>query len=374
MKVAIVHDWLTSYGGAETFVELLLRIYPDADIYTLVYDKKRIGDHFRNNTVYTSPLQRLPFSTRLYTKLLSFMPKAMESFDFAGYDLVICSSSCCAKGVITPPSVPQIAYIHTPMRYAWDLFFEYQKRSNPLVGHFMNKWMGAVRQWDYISSQRIDTLVANSSYIARRIKKYWNRDASVIYSPVNVRRFFPSDFHHEDFYVAFSRLVPYKRMDLAIEACRKLGRKLVVIGSGPEDKKLRKLAAGDSSVTFTGRVSDEVLRRYLQTCRALIFCAEEDFGLVPLETQACGRPVIAFGKGGAGETVVSGKTGVFFAEQTVDSVVQAVREFESLDEKGTFDGRTIVEHAKTFSEERFTEQFTDAVNKTIERVKSAGNL
>jgi glycosyltransferase involved in cell wall biosynthesis len=370
MKVAIVHDWLTSYGGAETFVELLLRIYPDADIYTLVYDKKRIGNHFRDNKIYTSPLQKVPFAPRIYTKLLTFMPKAVESFDFSGYDLVICSSSCCAKGVITPPSVPQIAYIHTPMRYAWDLFFEYQKRSNFLVRYFMNKWMSGIRQWDYISSQRIDTLVANSNYIARRIKKYWNRDAEVIYSPVNTRRFFPTDSRHEDFYVAFSRLVPYKRMDLAIDACMSLGRKLVVIGSGPENKNLKKLAGKCSTVTFTGRVSDEVLRSYLQKCRALIFCAEEDFGLVPLEAQACGRPVIAFGKGGACETVQAGKTGVFFKEQTVDSVVQAVREFEALEESGAFDGRIITAHAVSFSEEQFIGKFKAAVARTINSVKA----
>jgi glycosyltransferase involved in cell wall biosynthesis len=374
MKVAIVHDWLTSYGGAETFVELILRIYPDADIYTLVYDKKRIGSHFLTNKIYTSPLQKIPFAPRMYTKLLSFMPKAIESFDFSGYDLVICSSSCCAKGVITPPSVPQIAYIHTPMRYAWDLFFEYQKRSNVIVRHFMNKWMSGIRQWDYISSQRIDTIAANSEYIARRIKKYWNRDAVVIYSPVNTRRFFPADFHHEDFYVAFSRLVPYKRMDLAVQACRKLGRKLIVIGSGPDDKKLKKLAAGCSTITFTGRVSDEILRTYLQTCRALIFCAEEDFGLIPLETQACGRPVIAFAKGGACETVVPDKTGVFFKEQTSDCVAEAIMKFESLDDSGAFEGAAIAEHAKTFSEERFITDFKAVVSSTIKRVTGDVNL
>jgi len=238
----------------------------------------------------------------------------------------------------------------------------------------MNKWMGGIRQWDYISSQRIDTLVANSNYIARRIKKYWNRDAQVIYSPVNTRRFFPADFRYEDFYVAFSRLVPYKRMDLAVQACMSLGRKLVVIGSGPENKNLKKLAGGCSTITFTGRVSDEVLRVYLQKCRALIFCAEEDFGLVPLEAQACGRPVIAFGKGGACETVKAGKTGVFFKEQTVDSVVQAVREFEKLEESDAFDGRIIAAHAVSFSEERFITEFKSAVSSTVERVTANLNL
>ena len=368
MKVAIVHDWLVNYGGAETWVELVLKMYPDADIYTLVYDKKKMGNHFLHSRIYTSPLQKLPFSTRIYTKLLKFMPKAFESFDLSGYDLVICSSSSCAKGVITPPSVPQIAYIHSPMRYAWDLFFDYRKRSGFLTRHFMDKWMSQIRLWDYVSSQRIDTIVANSAYIARRIKKFWNRDAEVIYSPVNTSRFYPAEKdEQEDYYVAFSRLVPYKRIDLAVKACMKLGRKLVVIGGGSEEKSLRALAASDSNITFTGRASDEVLRSYLQKCRALIFCAEEDFGLAPLECQACGRPVIAFGRGGACETVCDGKTGVFFAEQTPESVIEAVNRFEKLDSSGAFVSSAVAAHARTFSEERFMVQFKAAVERTIEK-------
>ena len=168
MKVAIVHDWLVNYGGAEDVVAAILELYPEADIFTLVYDKKKMGSHFSKNKIYTSRLQKIPFATRLYTKLLNFMPKAFEEFDFSGYDLVICSSSSCAKGVITPPSVPHIAYVHTPMRYAWDLFYDYKKRSGRLTRHFMNKWMPAIRQWDFISSQRIDSICANSKYISRR--------------------------------------------------------------------------------------------------------------------------------------------------------------------------------------------------------------
>lgn len=370
MKVAIVHDWLVTYGGAETWVDLILKIYPDADIYTLVYDKKKMKDHFKNNRIYTSKIQKIPFATKIYTKLLKFMPKAFESFDFSGYDLVICSSSSCAKGVITPPSVPQIAYIHSPMRYAWDLFFDYRKRSNAITRHFMDKWMSQIRLWDYVSSQRIDTVVANSKYIARRIKKFWNIDAQVIYSPVNIHRFFPAAKDcHEDFYIAFSRLVLYKRIDIAIDACKKCNKKLVVIGGGPLEKELRLRASGCPQITFTGRVSDEVLRGYLQKCRALIFCAEEDFGLVPLEAQACGRPVIAYRKGGSCETVVDGKTGVFFDEQNADSAADAIRHFESLDDKGTFKSRAIVTHARTFSEERFIAEFKKAVADTIKKTK-----
>src|SRR5574344_840605 len=211
MKVAIVHDWLVNYGGAERVVESILSLYPDADIYTLVYDEEKMASHFKPEKVHTSFIQKLPYSTKLYTKLLSFMPRAFESFDFSGYDLVICSSSSCAKGVITPPTVPQIAYIHTPMRYAWDMFYDYRKRSSPLTRFFMDRWMPQIRLWDYVSSQRLDYIIANSNYIARRIKKFWNRDAVVINPPVNTVKFSPNGKPAEDFYVVFSRFVQYKR-------------------------------------------------------------------------------------------------------------------------------------------------------------------
>ncbi len=374
MKVAIVHDWLTNYGGAETFVELWLRMYPQADIFTLIYDKKKMKGHFEGTKIFTSKLQKLPFATKLYTKLLVFMPKAFESFDFSSYDLVLCSSSSCAKGVIVPPHVPQIAYIHTPMRYAWDLFFDYRKRSGFLTRFFMDRWMTSLRQWDYISAQRIDTIVANSYYIARRIKKFWNRNSSVIYSPLNSKRFFP-DFTKQrgDYYIAFSRLVPYKRIDLAISAIHGTGKKLIVIGSGSEEKNLKMLAQGDPNITFTGRVSDEELRNYMQTCKALIFCAEEDFGLVPLEAQACGSPVIAFGRGGACETVIDGKTGLFFSHQKKEAVQDAIERFESAYKKGLFDPQIISAHANTFTEERFRTEFFEIVKQTQNSIKLVNN-
>lgn len=370
MKVAIVHDWLTNYGGAETFVELLLSIYPDADIFTLVYDKKKMKGHFENCNIHTSYVQKIPMATKLYTKLLTLMPKAFESFDLSGYDLVICSSSSCAKGVIVPPYVPQIAYIHSPMRYAWDLFFDYKKRSGKLTRIFMDKWMPQIRQWDYISSQRIDTIIANSKYIARRIKKFWNRDAQVIYSPLNTTRFYAdTNAKREDFYVAFSRLVPYKRIDLAIKAIKNTGKKLVIIGGGSEEKKLKELASGDPNIVFLGRAKDEILRKNLQTCKAMLFCAEEDFGLAPLEAQACGCPVIAFGRGGATETVVDGKTGVFFEQQTTESLQAAIEKFEKLHSQNCFITENITAQAASFSRERFVKEFTDAVENTRMKIK-----
>ncbi len=367
MKVAIVHDWLVNYGGAELFVEYLLKIYPDAEIFTLVYNRKKIGNHFTNNTIHTSFVQKIPFSSKLYTKLLTLMPKAFESFDFTGFDLVISSSSCCAKGIITPPYVPHVAFIHSPMRYAWDLFFDYRKKSGRITRFFMNKWIPALRLWDYVSSQRIDTIIANSKFIARRIKKFWNRDARVIYLPVDVSRFNPCDKPREDFYVAFSRLVPYKRIDLAISACKLLGKKLVVIGAGSEMENLKKLADSNKNITFLGRASDQVLEDHLQRCKALLFCAEEDFGFVPLEAQACGTPVIAYGRGGALETVISEKTGLFFDQQTTDSLAQAIEKFEELNAQNKFVKEEIIEHARSFTEDRFQKEFKEAVQDAIER-------
>ncbi|MCR4822651.1 MAG: glycosyltransferase [Treponema sp.] len=366
-KVAIVHDWLVNYGGAERVVEELLKIYPEADIFTLVYDEKKMGKIFPKDRVHTSFMQKWPLSTKLYTKFLKFMPKAFESFDFSNYKLVICSSSSCAKGVITPPLVPHVAYIHTPMRYAWDKFFEYRSRSGFLTRYFMNKWMSNIRLWDYVSSQRVDTLIANSNYISRRIKKYWNRESSVIYPPVNIKDLQPNGKPYEDFFVVFSRFVPYKRIDLAIQACGNLKKNLVVIGSGSQKKELKKLASKykDVKITFTGRLRDDEVRDYLQRCRALIFCAEEDFGIIPVEAQACGRPVIAFGKGGALETIINGKTGTFFSHATPDSVERAIHRFEELESQGAFDSTFISNHAKEFSRERFAREIKEAIDNTI---------
>lgn len=374
-KVAIVHDWLVTFGGAERIVQQLLIMYPQADIYTLVYDKEKMDKYFPAEKVHTSSIQKIPWATKIYTKLLKFMPKAFEEFDLSSYDLVISSSSSCAKGVITPPTVPYVAYIHTPMRYAWDLYFDYRKNSGKMTQFFMKKWIPAIRQWDYISSQRIDSIVANSNYIARRIKKFWNRESTVIYPPVETERLSPNGEKPEDFYIVFSRFVTYKRIDLAIKACGRLKRNLVVIGSGSQQKELEALAAkfslNGAYITFTGRIGDDDVKDYLQRCRALIFCAEEDFGIIPVEAQACGRPVVAYGKGGALETVVNKKTGVFFNEQNVDSLIQAIEDFEALEKKNKFNSATISKHAQEFSSARFRKQFAEVVNETQNRIEES---
>lgn len=371
MKVAIVHDWLVNYGGAERVVEQMLKLYPEADIYTLVYDEKKMGKIFPSDKVKTSFVQKIPKSTKLYTKFLSLMPKAFESFDLTSYDLVIASSSCCAKGVITSPNTAFVAYIHSPMRYAWDLYFDYLRNAGFITKFFMKFQMSAIRQWDFLSSQRINTLVANSSYIKKRIKKFWNRDSKVIFPPVDTDRLSPNNLPPEDFYVVFSRFVPYKRVDLAIEACGQLGKKLIVIGSGSQEAELKSLAAKykNSKITFTGRISDQEVQNYLQKCRAMIFCAEEDFGIIPVECQACGRPVIAFGKGGALETVIENTTGIFFSEQTEDSLKEAILKFEQLDKENCFNIKKIVNHAQNFSSERFRKEFQNVINETLKELK-----
>lgn len=371
MKVAIVHDWLVNYGGAERVVEQMLKLYPDADIYTLVYDEKKMGKIFPKEKVHTSFIQKFPMATKLYTKFLSLMPKAFESFDLTSYDLVIASSSSCAKGVITSPDTAFVAYIHSPMRYAWDLYYDYYKSAGFITRFFMKRQMPKIRQWDFLSSQRINTLIANSSYIKKRIKKFWNRDSQVIYPPVDTDRLSPNNFPSEDFYVVFSRFVPYKRVDLAIKACGTLGKKLIVIGSGSQEDELKSLAAKykNADIKFTGRISDEEVQTYLQKCKAMIFSAEEDFGIIPVECQACGRPVIAFGKGGALETVADRKTGLFFAEQTEESLTKAIEEFEVLESKGTFSSTEIVEHASNFSSERFRKELQAVIDRTLKEIQ-----
>lgn len=377
MKVAIVHDWLVNYGGAERVVEEMLRLYPDADLFTLVYDEARMGRTFPREKVRTSFVQRIPFSTRLYTKMLTLMPRAFESFDLSGYDLVLCSSSCCAKGVITPPSVPHVAYIHSPMRYAWDLYFDYRRRSGLLTRLSMPRLIPGMRLWDFASSQRIDALIANSAYIARRIEKYWRREAAVVHPPVDTERLTPNGLPSEDFYVVFSRFVPYKRIDIAIDACGSSGRRLVVVGGGAMEKELRARAERwrrdkGADITFAGRLGDAEVRSVLQRCRALIFPAEEDFGIIPVEAQACGRPVVAFGRGGAVETVDDGRTGVLFGSQDAESAAEALGRFERLEAAGTFRAEEIAAHAARFSAGRFRKELSAQIGLALEGFRQRG--
>lgn len=357
LKVAIVHDWLVNFGGAERVVLAILDLFPQAQIYTLVYDKKKMNQYFSNVKIHTSFVQKIPFATKLYTKMLSFMPRAFEAFNLTDFDIVISSSSSCAKGVITRPDSLHIAYIHTPMRYAWDLYYDYKKSSGFLTRFFMNLWMPNLRLWDYVSSQRIDCIVANSHYIAQRIKKFWNRQAKVVFPPVNTSIRL-ENVDKEDYYVAFSRLVAYKRVDLAICACKKLGKRLLILGAGPQEKKLKILAKGaTNSIEFLGRLSDKDTYKYMSKAKALLFCAKEDFGIIPVEAQSCMCPVIAYGVGGVCESVIDGKTGLFFQEQTVESLQEAIIKFEEMQGHNPFNLEAIKQNAMRFDTNEFKKHF-----------------
>lgn len=366
MKVAIIHDWLTIYGGAESIIRILHDMFPDAPIYTTVYDKDNMPGDFRRMDIRTSYIQKFPFSKKKYTNYLSFMPRAVEQFDLSEYDLVISSSTCCSKGVLTGANTLHICYCNTPMRYGWDFYHEYRATKGFLSRIFIGSMMKKIRMWDRLSADRVDTFIANSNNVARRIQKHYRRKSTVIYPPVRTKLFQKSRID-DGFYLVVSRLVPYKRIDLVVEAFSKMGHQLVVIGSGSEYQSISAMAA--HNIKMLGRVDDDKVLDYMKRCRAFLFPGEEDFGITPIEAQACGKPVIAYGRGGALETVIDGKTGIFFYEQTVNDVINAVRRFETVE----FDAGVIREHAEKFSEERFRTELKDFIQKEYEKFAEARN-
>jgi len=334
LKVAIVADWLTDRGGAERVILLLAEIFPQADIFTSVF-KESAFPELRGRQVFTTYLQSWPlhFRHQIYSWA---RPKAFESLNLDDYDLVISSSSAEAKGVITQPSTLHICYCHTPTRYYWSHYHEYLKTKHfgvfdPLVKLFMPSMIHRLREWDRVAADRVDFFIANSEYVQKRISKYYHMPSTVIYPPVDFYRFNPAHTpKSEDFYLVVGRQIPYKRTDLVVEAFNKLGKHLKIVGEGPELPKLKKLAAGNEKIEFLGRISDQEATEYFLSCRALIFPQKEDFGIVPLEAMAAGKPVIAYGAGGALETVVNGKTGVLFSQQTSTALIDAIEQFEKL--------------------------------------------
>jgi glycosyltransferase involved in cell wall biosynthesis len=355
MRVALVHDWLVNMGGAERVLEEIARLFPEAPIYTGVVDRSRLSPFLRQRHIIPTFVEGLPFSHRWYNRYLPFLMYGVEQFDLSGYDLVISSSSAIAKGVVTRAETWHVSYVHTPMRYAWDLYHEYRTReargvSRQLMGpvfHYM-------RLWDRLSADRVDVLIANSSVVRRRIQKHYRREAEVIFPPVSVDRFSVASVPGT-YYLVLSRLVSYKRFDLAVLAANRLKLPLVVAGDGPERKSLEQMAG--PTVTFVGRVGDEDLNQIMGEAKALIFPGEEDFGIVPVEMQATGRPVIAFGRGGVLDTVVPGETGWLFAEQSVDAVVEAVQKADQI----TWDAARIRQQAERFRPDVFRERFRRAV-------------
>ena len=359
MRVAIVHDWLTNMGGAEKVVELMHHLFPDAPIYTLIFDPNNMPDSFLNMDIRTSYLQRFPLAKRKYQWMLPLMPGAIESLDLRYYDLVISSSTSCAKGVLTRADCCHICYCNTPMRYAWDFYQDYLAGRPWVMRKLISRQMHWIRQWDRLSADRVDHFIANSRNVKNRIYKHYRREAEVIYPPVDTDYFAPRDAGSGNYFLCAGRLVGYKRIDLAVQVCSDMHLPLVVAGDGGELKRLRAMAG--PTVDFRGRVSDAELLKLYQNCRAFIFPGEEDFGITPLEAQACGRPVIAYGKGGALETVAVEQTGVFFEDQTVDALRLALATF--IECESTFDTELIRQQALKFSRQRFLEEFRTTINR-----------
>ncbi len=367
MRIAIVHEWLVTYAGSEKVLETMLSVYPQADVFCLVDTMPApVRTWLGDRKVQTSFLQSLPGVQHYYRKLLPLMPLAVEQFDVSSYDVVISNSHAVAKGVLTGADQLHVCYCYTPMRYAWDFQHQYLSESNLDAGarSFFARWMlHKCRIWDSRTANGVDHFVACSNYIARRIRKAYRRDSTVIYPGVAVDKFLLSN-EKSDYYVTCSRIVPYKKIHLIVEAFQKMpDRKLVVIGDGPQFGRLKSLAG--SNVKLLGFQPDDVLHKYLQGAKAFIFAAEEDYGIAPIEAQACGTPVLAYGKGGACETVVDGVTGYHFDEQTADSICAAVERFEATPNR--FSPSEIRTHALRFSETRFKHEFERLIESKYEQ-------
>lgn len=369
LRVVLVHDWLTGMRGGEKCLEPLCRLWPEAKLVTLLHRRGSVSKTIENRPIITSALQRLPGVDRYYRYLLPLMPAAAAGWRVPACDLVVSLSHCVAKSARPPEGVPHVCYCFTPMRYAWHQKHAYFRsgglgRAKSMVAE---RIFQPLRRWDQATAAGVTHFVAISKTVQRRIRECYGRSSDIIYPPVATGFYTPASVPREDFYLVLSALAPYKRIDLAISACKQLGRKLIVVGSGPEAKRLQKLAGPDTH--FMGWQPDERLRDYLRRCRALLFPGEEDFGIVPIEAQACGTPVIAFGQGGATETVVPlgprrEPTGVWFTEQSAESLVDAIERFEK--ERAEFSPQVARRQALLFRESRFEEEITAYLLKVVE--------
>lgn len=355
MKICFVHEYLIDFGGAEQVLKAFLEIWPDSPVFTLIYDQNgNCRDIIQSTKVVGSFLNKMPFSKKKHRAYLPLMPLAIEQFDLSGYDVIISASHAISKGVITGPDQLHIGYIYTPIRYAWDMQHEYLQKAGLTKGlrsMIVRSLLHYLRIWDMRTVAGVDHYVAISQFIAQRVNKLYKREAAVIYPPVELDRFHLAE-EKENFYVTVSRLVPYKKVDLIVHAFNQMpDKKLIVIGDGPEFKYIKKIA-GDN-VSLLGYQSDRVIEDTLQRAKAFIYAAQEDFGIVPLEAQACGTPVIAYGKGGSLETIVSGETGWFFEEQTEASLIAAIDKFER---SKALNPQAIRANAERFNKERFKQE------------------
>jgi glycosyltransferase involved in cell wall biosynthesis len=350
LKVAVIHDWLNGMRGGEHVLDAILEIFPQAEIFTLFYSPGKLNQRIESRPIHASFLNRLPRVEKYYRLLLPLLPMAIESFDLNQFDLVISSSHCVAKGVIPRPNALHVCYSNTPMRYIWDQTHNYFKST--ILHFFITPFLHYLRMWDNSSSNRVDHFLANSVWVKNRIMRYYRRNASVIYPFFNPGRFSPTPGKKEDFYLVVSAFAPYKRIELAIQTCEQLGRKLIIIGSGQQERFLRALAGPNTS--FLGKAPNETLKEMYSKAKALICPGQEDFGITPLEAMASGTPVIAFNQGGVTETVVENETGLFFNEQTVESLSQAILTFE---ESKTDWTEACVKRAHCFARDLFLKKF-----------------
>lgn len=357
LRVALVHYWLVGMRGGEKVLEELCGLFPQAEIFTHVVAPEAISPALRRHQIHTTFINRLPGARKHYQKYLPLMPLALEELDLRGFDLVISSESGPAKGVITGPDCLHLCYCHSPMRYLWNMYHDYKAEAGFLTRLVMPPLCHYLRQWDQASAARVDRFLANSTAVQARIAKYWRRESEVVHPPVDTDFFTPGTGTGGDYYLVCGQLTGYKRVDLAVEACSRSGRPLVVIGGGERLERLRAGAA--ANIRFLGPQPFEVLREHYRGCRALLFPGEEDFGIVPVEAMACGRPVIAYGRGGALDTVRDGISGLLFPEQTVESLLAALERFEA---GGTdFDPAAIRTQAERFSKEIFRQRIREAL-------------
>ncbi|MBI2619372.1 MAG: glycosyltransferase [Ignavibacteriales bacterium] len=355
--VALVHDWLTGMRGGEKVLEVLCELFPHATIFTLIHNRGSVSPLIERHSIRTSFLQHLPFVRTQYRKYLPLFPRAVESFDLTGFDLIISSSHAVAKGAVPPQGSRHLCYCHTPMRYVWDLYDDYfsKERSGFLTRTAMSLAAPALRSWDIRTNSRVHQFVANSNNVANRIQKYYGRSAAVIHAPVDTAAF-PLSTDDEGYFLMVTALVPYKRVDLAINAFHRFRKKLIVVGKGPDHRRLASMAG--PTIDFLGWQDDASLARLYGGCRALIFPGVEDFGIVPLEAMSCGKPVVAFAEGGALETVIDGVTGIFFNQQSPESLLQALEKLPTI----RFDPPAIREHAKKFDRTVFRRKLSSFIS------------
>lgn len=368
MKVALIHDHLAQAGGAEKVLQVLCDLFPDAPIYTLLYEPENVDRHFKNKRIRTSIIQRLPGGIKHYQWYMPFMPMAVEFFNLSEYDVVISDASAFAKGVITGTHTLHVCYCHTPTRYLWDYSHQYIEELpyNKYLKKIISLVLNYIRLWDKAAADRVDYYIANSKTIQKRIAKYYRRNSTVIYPPVELDKFSISN-EPGTYFLVGGRLAPYKRIDLVVEAFKQLGWPLKIFGDGVDVERLKKLAHDAPNIEFLGRVTEEEKSNLYRSCKAFIYPQEEDFGITAVETMASGRPVIAYKKGGAMETVIEGKTGLFFSNQTVESLVGALERFKEI----SFNTTDIRHHAEQFSVNRFKTEIKSLIDREYERFRNS---